>query len=154
MNITKLISDFKKNNSMLWVEANNIKLFVANEFDGRNEIIETIKKVKPEIVSYLVSNKIFSKEDFQKKTIFKSHGNEALMSFAQERLWFIEQYEQGSNAYHIPLVIDLDADTDIEGIKYALQQIVSRHEVLRTTIEHAENEEHGIQRVHDEPLIN
>ena len=68
-------------------------------------------------------------------------------------LWFIEQYEQGSNAYHIPVVFELDADTDIAGIKYALQQIVSRHEVLRSTIEQPESEEHGIQRVHDEPLV-
>jgi len=77
----------------------------------------------------------------------------SVLSFAQERLWFIEQFEQGSNAYHLPLVIELDMDTNVEGIKYALRQIVSRHEVLRSTIEQGDTEEHGIQRVHEEPLF-
>ena len=153
MNIIELISDFKKNKSMFWLEANNIKLFVADEFEDRKEMIDIIKRFKPEIVDYLGSNQIFSKDDFQRRTIFKSPGNEAFLSFAQERLWFIEQYEQGSNAYHIPLIIELDADTDIAGIKYALQQVVSRHEILRTTIKQEDGEEHAIQRVNDEPLL-
>jgi len=153
MNIVKLICNFKKNNSMLWVEANNIKLFVADDFEDQDKMIEIIKKCKPEILEFLVSNKIFSKEAFQKKTIFKSNDNEAPLSFAQRRLWFIHLYEQGSNAYHIPLEIGLDAGTDTEGIKYAMQQIVARHEVLRSTIEHGDNKEYGIQRVHNEPLF-
>jgi hypothetical protein len=78
--------------------------------------------------------------------------SQAVLSFAQERLWFIEQYEQGTNAYHIPVVLELEVDTEIAGIKYALQQVVSRHEILRTTIEQGERQEHGIQIVHDVPL--
>jgi hypothetical protein len=35
------------------------------------------------------------------------------LSFAQERLWFIEQYEGGSNAYHIPLLLELSQTTDL-----------------------------------------
>ncbi|MEP7141396.1 MAG: amino acid adenylation domain-containing protein [Ferruginibacter sp.] len=138
---------------MLWVESDNIKLFIADEYKDSDGILTAIKKHKPAILDYLVSNKIFSREDFKKKTIFKTNSDEALLSFAQERLWFIELYEQGSNAYHIPLVIDLDADTDLDGIKYVLQQIVSRHEVLRSTIEHGSAGEHGIQRVHEDPLV-
>jgi len=73
------------------------------------------------------------------------------LSFAQERLWFIEQYEQGTNAYHIPALFELAADTDVKGLKYALQQIVARHEVLRSTIEKGEDQQ-GIQVVHTELL--
>ncbi|MEO5681008.1 MAG: amino acid adenylation domain-containing protein [Chitinophagaceae bacterium] len=137
---------------MLWVEASNIKLFVADNFKDSNSIIAEIKTNKSAIVEYLVANNIFSREDFQQKTIFMSGGNTAALSFAQERLWFIEQYEAGSNAYHIPLVIEPEPGTNIDGIKYALQQIVARHEVLRTTIEQPDAEERGVQYVHDEPL--
>jgi hypothetical protein len=49
------------------------------------------------------------------------------------------------------LIYELDIDTDKEGIKYALQQIVSRHQVLRSTIE--QSEEHAIQLVNDAPLL-
>jgi amino acid adenylation domain-containing protein len=77
---------------------------------------------------------------------------QTVLSSAQERLWFIEQYETGTNAYNIPEVYELDTDTNVEGIKHALQQIVSRHEVLRTTIEHGADQGLGIQVVHNDPL--
>ncbi len=82
----------------------------------------------------------------------KIDSDRAVLSFAQERLWFIEQYEGGTNAYHIPAVFEIDDTADVEGVKYALRQIVNRHEVLRSTIEQNDNQEHGIQIAHDSPL--
>jgi amino acid adenylation domain-containing protein len=78
--------------------------------------------------------------------------NEALLSFAQERLWFIEQYEKGTNAYHIPAVFELDTQTDVNGIKFALREVVKRHEVLRSTIELDSNQELSVQKVHHKEL--
>ncbi|WKL50107.1 amino acid adenylation domain-containing protein [Flavobacterium pectinovorum] len=83
----------------------------------------------------------------------KINANQATLSYAQERLWFIEQYEVGSNAYHIPEIYELDVYTNKEGIKYALQEIISRHEVLRTTIEQVDSLGQGIQIVHEKALI-
>ncbi|MBY7735376.1 condensation domain-containing protein, partial [Francisella philomiragia] len=54
------------------------------------------------------------------------------LSFAQERLWFIEQYEQGTNAYHIPLLLSLNKSTEVEIVKKSISSIVNRHEVLRS----------------------
>jgi amino acid adenylation domain-containing protein len=54
------------------------------------------------------------------------------LSFAQERLWFIEQYEQGTAAYHIPSVIKLSEEVSLNALTRALQSIVERHEILRT----------------------
>jgi len=66
--------------------------------------------------------------------IAKQNRNRAPLSFAQERLWFIEQYEEGTHAYHIPLLFELNATVDIELFKQSLYQIVERHEVLRTIL--------------------
>ena len=55
------------------------------------------------------------------------------LSFAQERLWFIDKLE-GSVQYHLPAVLLLNGKLDIEALKYAIQQIINRHEVLRTVI--------------------
>ena len=84
--------------------------------------------------------------------IAKASENPATLSFAQERLWFIEQYEEGTNAYHIPEILELEKNTEIPGLKYAIQQIVGRHEVLRSTIDHS-NDHGGIQVVHNAPLL-
>ncbi|MCV9934615.1 condensation domain-containing protein, partial [Flavobacterium sp. LS1R47] len=152
MNIISIIDDFKKNNSMLWVEDNGIKLFVSEDFKS-DELKKTITEFKTEIFNILVFNGIYSKIDFLNKLIFKTDTQESILSFAQERLWFIEQYEEGTNAYHMPFLYELDKETDKEGLKYALQQIVSRHEVLRSTIEPRKDEGHGMQIVHNSPLF-
>ncbi|MGB7923894.1 MAG: condensation domain-containing protein, partial [Pyrinomonadaceae bacterium] len=55
------------------------------------------------------------------------------LSFAQERLWLIEQLEPGNHAYNIPDTVRLTGPLDVEAFHRALNEIVKRHEVLRTT---------------------
>ncbi|WJG11186.1 non-ribosomal peptide synthetase [Aliiglaciecola sp. LCG003] len=54
------------------------------------------------------------------------------LSFAQERLLFIERYEQGSSAYHIPILLSLKSDVDLNALEMALNVIIERHSALRT----------------------
>ncbi|MEL6864764.1 MAG: amino acid adenylation domain-containing protein, partial [Bacteroidota bacterium] len=58
-------------------------------------------------------------------------GAKVPLSYAQERLWFIDQLE-GSIAYHIPMVLELKGPLDQEALRQAFQQLIQRHEVLRT----------------------
>ncbi|MBB6498472.1 non-ribosomal peptide synthetase [Pedobacter cryoconitis] len=55
------------------------------------------------------------------------------LSFGQERLWFIDQLE-GSVHYHIPAVLCLKGDLDVNALQTTFQDIVNRHEILRTVI--------------------
>lgn len=64
--------------------------------------------------------------------IYSAQQATAPLSFAQERLWFIENYEQGTNAYHIPLCIKLNSLAEVDALKKSLQAILVRHEILRT----------------------
>ncbi|UHO38302.1 amino acid adenylation domain-containing protein [Chryseobacterium capnotolerans] len=68
-----------------------------------------------------------------------SSPEEQRLSFAQERLWFIESYEGGSSAYNIPMTVTLSAKTDIPALCKALETVIQRHEVLRTLILTTEN---------------
>ncbi|WP_228858640.1 non-ribosomal peptide synthetase [Xenorhabdus sp. PB61.4] len=54
------------------------------------------------------------------------------LSFAQERMLFIEQYEQGSDVYHIPYLVELAQDTSLPLLKTTINQLAERHAVLRT----------------------
>ncbi|WP_416778066.1 amino acid adenylation domain-containing protein [Xenorhabdus budapestensis] len=54
------------------------------------------------------------------------------LSFAQERLLFIEQFEQGSHAYHVPYLVLLDEGADLSLLETAINQIVDRHPVMKT----------------------
>src|SRR5881394_437858 len=56
----------------------------------------------------------------------------APLSFAQQRLWFIDQLEPGSPAYHVATSLRLRGPLDVAALERAIAQIVERHEVLRT----------------------
>src|SRR5258707_6083816 len=55
------------------------------------------------------------------------------VSFAQQRLWFIDQLEPGSTAYNIPIGVRLKGRLEGEVCRRAVSEIVRRHEVLRTS---------------------
>lgn len=61
-----------------------------------------------------------------------SNVEDQVLSFAQERIWFIESYEGGSNAYNIPLVFEISDKVHIESLEKALATIVHRHEILHS----------------------
>jgi acyl carrier protein len=54
------------------------------------------------------------------------------LSFAQERLLFIERFEQGTNAYHIPYVSRLKDGVDVTLLTEALRIVINRHDALKT----------------------
>jgi len=64
----------------------------------------------------------------------RSAGGPAPLSFAQERLWFLNQLEPESSAYNESNVTRLSGSLDMPALKKTLNQIIVRHEVLRTTI--------------------
>ncbi|WP_413668448.1 amino acid adenylation domain-containing protein [Mucilaginibacter sp. Mucisp86] len=68
------------------------------------------------------------------------------LSYSQERLWFIDRLE-GSVQYHIPAILKLAGEININGLEKALKEIVERHEVLRTVIR--EHEGQGYQHVNE-----
>jgi amino acid adenylation domain-containing protein/FkbH-like protein len=57
------------------------------------------------------------------------------VSFAQQRLWFLDQLEPGNPLYNIPQMFHLLGRLDTVSLHRALNQIVERHESLRTTFE-------------------
>jgi amino acid adenylation domain-containing protein len=63
----------------------------------------------------------------------KSANGEAPLSFAQQRLWFLDQLEPGSSFYNIFDTLSFDEPLDITALEESLNEIVRRHEVLRTT---------------------
>jgi amino acid adenylation domain-containing protein len=55
------------------------------------------------------------------------------LSFAQERLWFIDRLEPGSALYNMPVALRVEGPLRVAALRLTLGEIVRRHEALRTT---------------------
>ncbi|HSU17581.1 non-ribosomal peptide synthetase [Longimicrobium sp.] len=62
------------------------------------------------------------------------------LSFAQQRLWFLERLGGVDTAYHIPRRLRLRGELDRDALVRALDRIVARHEALRTTFRTVDGE--------------
>ncbi len=71
-----------------------------------------------------------------------AHDQPQPLSFAQQRLWFLDQLQPGGVAYNIPAAVRMVGPLQIAALQHSLQTIVARHQALRTTFE----------TVNDEPM--
>ncbi len=69
------------------------------------------------------------------------------LSYAQQRMWFINQLDPASGMYNIPVVLRISGDLDVVALRTAVGDVVARHETLRTTFPNADGT--PFQLVHD-----
>ncbi|HEX5748967.1 MAG TPA: amino acid adenylation domain-containing protein [Archangium sp.] len=62
------------------------------------------------------------------------------LSFAQQRLWFLDQLQPGNSFYNVPTAVRLEGELDVVALEKSLTELVRRHESLRTTFQFQQNE--------------
>ncbi|GER91700.1 hypothetical protein KDW_58620 [Dictyobacter vulcani] len=89
----------------------------------------------------LIQELLHSEQDLLPPPLVAMSRDEALpLSFAQQRLWLLDQLAEGSRAYTIPLALKLQGELDVTALEHSLQRIVVRHEVLRTIFQNHNGE--------------
>ncbi|RKG47933.1 amino acid adenylation domain-containing protein, partial [Corallococcus sp. AB011P] len=68
------------------------------------------------------------------------------LSFAQQRLWFLDQLAPDDASYNLPVTLRLLGRLDVQALRRAFEALVARHEALRTTF--FEEEGQPFQRIH------
>ncbi len=76
----------------------------------------------------------------------RTSGDVVPMSFAQELLWLLDRATPGLTAYNVPRAMRLRGALDVEALRSALEAVVGRHEILRTT--YASDERGAVQVIH------
>ncbi len=84
-------------------------------------------------VAELTNRLIESDSDLKLLPLVKSNGALAL-SFSQQRLWFLDQLDPGNAAYNNPAAVKISGKLDIRILSQCIEEIVRRHEVLRTYV--------------------
>ena len=134
----------------IWLQGTEIKVAYRDDTDS-DGLLAMLRANKTDVIQRLRDNGIYSRKDFESQLIFRGSSTKAVLSFAQERMLFVEEYEEGTSAYHMPLLLSLKASTRCELFLEALAMLCVRHEILRTMIR---TDEHGetYQIITDEKL--
>ncbi|MCK8108989.1 amino acid adenylation domain-containing protein [Pseudoalteromonas sp. 2CM41L] len=103
------------------------KLKVFSDTKIEPEVLGNIKEYKESLINWLKSD-----EELKLEPISRDQESYPL-SFAQQRLWFIDRLEGQSPEYNLPMALSIEGHFDTQAAEKALQKIVQRHEILRTT---------------------
>lgn len=126
----------------LWLENGLIKYRQYKECDSFDQIISEIKLNKDEIIKILEFNNIYDVFDSSEVNILRSTNKICDLSYAQERMRFIEVYNGGTNAYNITGMmyeLKITEKWQEEVLAKSITSIVDKHEILRTLIKQNES---------------
>ncbi len=132
--VIDLLLEAEKRGIHIFLEDKKLKYSTNNEFDLDPEFFLNLRRRREEIIEFLNGDEA----DFKSinthvkkiERVGRLSKNKFPLSFAQERLWFIDLL-QGSANYHIPVILKIEGKLDINLLEKSLQQVIDRHEVFR-----------------------
>ncbi|MEM8604711.1 MAG: condensation domain-containing protein, partial [Cyanobacteria bacterium P01_H01_bin.121] len=131
--IEQLLSDLYRQEVKLWVEGDQLKCR-APEAVLTETLSQELQARKAELVEFLTqANQAQTSPSAQAPPLKPAPRTEELpLSFAQQRLWFLEQMPQAGAIYNIPMAVQVQGDLDLAAFTASLNAIIDRHEALRT----------------------
>ncbi len=118
-------------------QAFGVEIEVRDLFEHRtvNLLAMHIASLRPDLSSTKASSRVSLAREQQLLRSSKTRNRTSLLllSFAQQRLWFLEQIEGELTAYNMPYVWKLRGALDVDALRRAFEEVVRRHEPLRTT---------------------
>ncbi|MBD2252592.1 non-ribosomal peptide synthetase [Nostoc parmelioides] len=127
--IEKFLAHLYSLDVKLWVEDANLRCSIPEDV-LTDELTGELRSRKSEIITFLRQAKSYTNYT-QAITPAPRNGNLPL-SFAQQRLWFLEQLQPDSYTYNLPTAVRLTGILDVGLLERSLNTIIQRHEVLRT----------------------
>ncbi len=130
-NIDQLLLELSQRKIKLWLEGDRLR-YKAPKNALTPGLLSQVKEHKANIIAFLQSAAEITST--QLPTIVKIDRDAQLsLSFAQQRLWFLHQFEPESSSNNMPVVVQITGLLDINVLERSISEVVARHEVLRTT---------------------
>ncbi|MEM8844489.1 MAG: amino acid adenylation domain-containing protein, partial [Pseudomonadota bacterium] len=113
--LEQIINEISKQNLNIWLQGDELR--IGGEGDAlQDELINRLRRHKSELIDYLKSRQT----------------DTSTLSFAQFRLWFLQQLPHEAAVYNVPLAIKISGRLDLKALKESINQVMYRHDVLRT----------------------
>ena len=94
--------------------------------EQREKLLKKLREQKKEQESGTSAEKVLPLEQF------RADENTPVLSFAQQRLWFLDQLESQKATYNIPAALHFTGDLNIAALQQSFQYLIKRHQSLRT----------------------
>ncbi|NCR69789.1 MAG: amino acid adenylation domain-containing protein [Microcystis aeruginosa LG13-12] len=143
MKVGEFLAYLKGLDIKLWLEGEKLR-FQAPKGVMTPEIKEEIAAQKTEILDFLKAAKIPT-NTVDLEIIPVSRDQDLPLSFAQQRLWFLQQLSPDSHSYNLLEALRLEGNLNLLALEQSLSELIRRHEILRTTFPMVEGQ--PIQRI-------
>ncbi|WP_017906847.1 non-ribosomal peptide synthetase [Pseudomonas asplenii] len=124
MNAEQLLAFFDRHGVVLEAEGDKLRCKAPKGF-LTEDLLQALKRHKQALIGRLAVN-----DGLRPRAVDTAP---LPLSFSQRQLWFLDQLEPGNPFYNIPNAVVLKGRLDVSVLERALNELVRRHEVLRTT---------------------
>src|SRR5215213_1338847 len=129
MTTVELLSNLRHLDVKLWVEGERLR-YSAPPKALSPDLLSQLAAHKAEIINLLSQVR---SDPAAAPPIAPVNRDQILpLSYAQQRLWILDRLSPDGSAYHIPVVLRLQGSLDVEALRRSINEIVKRHEALRT----------------------
>jgi len=104
-----------------------------SQISPANVSLSNISEAKRNLLEKYLRGELKQRPTSPRTIAPRTPGEIPLLSFAQERLWFLDQLNPGSAVYNVPLAVRLSCAIDPQALEQSVNEIVRRHETLRTS---------------------
>ncbi|MBV8887447.1 MAG: non-ribosomal peptide synthetase, partial [Chroococcidiopsidaceae cyanobacterium CP_BM_RX_35] len=129
--IDEFLYELRQLNVKLWLDGDHLR-YRAAKATLTPDLLAQLKERKAEILTFLRQASTAASSNLP-PILPATRDKNLPLSFGQQHLWFLHQFEPDSSAYNMPVVIRLTGVLNVEALEQSLVEIVRRHEILRTT---------------------
>ncbi|KZN30564.1 hypothetical protein N480_06285 [Pseudoalteromonas luteoviolacea S2607] len=131
--VEKILDEAVSNQVHLYLKENRLA-YKAKKGSLSDKLKKNISENKQEIIEYLKNQTIENEISTAAVTRISKRptSDSAPLSFAQQRLWVLDQLQGGSPEYNMPLALKVAGKFDLAAAETAMLHIINRHEVLKT----------------------
>lgn len=121
---------------------------IRNKFGVDLPLMKVFTSPTLKDLSETLEGNIVSKPSEKARVISgRSQSNFLPLSFAQQRLWFLEQLQPGIAIYNLSAAVQLTGSLNVIALEQSVNEIIKRHEILRTTFSKLNGQ--TVQEIHD-----